>query len=337
MLRISLAVLTMFALTSVSVSAASYSFETINNPGDLNFNQLLGINNEGVIAGYFGDGSVVPNNGYTWTKTGGFVAENFKGAVQTQVTGINNVLTSGMYNTVGFYIDTAMANHGFTQIGGIQTTVDNALTTATPPFNQLLGLNDSNIAVGFYNDSAGNAHGYEYNVSSKAFTPVTPPASFNAVSVTATGINNGGWISGFFTDTAGVVHGFVDEGGTFHSFDDPNGNGTNTSFFGLNNKGLVVGTFANASGTNGLVYNLNTNSWTTILDPHNSFVAPFPGVNGTFVNGINDAGDLVGFYSDGTHVNGMLVTPTPEPASAALMFLASALALGAGLVRKRRA
>ncbi len=332
MLRISLAVLAMLASTSITTMAASYNFQNINNPGDPNFNQLLGINNEGTIAGYFGDGSVVPNNGYTWTKAGGFVAENFSGAVQTQVIAINNTLMSGTYDTAGFYIDSAGVNHGFTQVGGVQTTVDNPLSTTV---NQLLGLNDAGIAVGFYTDSAGNNHGYEYNLSSKAFTPINLPASFNAVSVMTTGINNGGWISGLYTDAAGVTHGFVDESGTFISLDDPNGNGTNTSFFGLNNNGWLVGTFATATQTNGVVYNLNTKTWLTVNDPNASSTPAF-GVSGTFINGVNDLGDLVGFYSDGTHVNGMLATPTPEPGSIGLVALGSLLSLGALINRKRR-
>ncbi|MGH6851875.1 MAG: hypothetical protein ACREDJ_01495 [Methylocella sp.] len=39
-------------------------FFKLNNPGDPNFNQLLGINDNEIIAGYFGDGTVVFNNGY---------------------------------------------------------------------------------------------------------------------------------------------------------------------------------------------------------------------------------------------------------------------------------
>jgi hypothetical protein len=40
-------------------------------------------------------------------------------------------------------------------------------------------------------------------------------------------------------------------------------------------------------------------------------------VTGTTINGINNAGQLVGFYSDGTNVNGFLATvaaiPEPSP------------------------
>jgi len=34
----------------------TYSFQTLDNPGDPTFNQLLGINNDGLIAGFFGNG-----------------------------------------------------------------------------------------------------------------------------------------------------------------------------------------------------------------------------------------------------------------------------------------
>src|SRR5581483_8971936 len=115
-----LAALTVSCLTAVTAWAGTYSFQTIDNTGDPNFNQLLGINNAGTIAGYFGDGmGMVPNNGYTWTKAGGFTAENFPGSAQTQVVAINNVGVSppvgpAVYNTAGFYVDNAGANHGFT-------------------------------------------------------------------------------------------------------------------------------------------------------------------------------------------------------------------------------
>jgi hypothetical protein len=214
-------------------------------------------------------------------------------------------------------------------------TVDNPATTSTPPINQLLGLNDKNAAVGFYQDSAGNLHGYEVNLVNTSFTSITLPSSFNAVSVMAAGINNSGWIAGNYMDAAGNTHGFIDQNGIFKSFDDPSGNGTNTSFFGLNNTGLVVGTFVDSNGNNGLVYNLLTNTWQTVNDPNQSFTAAFQ-VSGTFINGINDKGDLVGFYSDGTHVNGMLATPTPtpEPASLGLLLLGGIAGLGAGLKRR---
>jgi hypothetical protein len=62
---------------------------------DPTFNQELGINDAGVIGGYFGSGAAGhPNKGYTvvqpFKTQSDFTNENFPGSIQTQVTGIHN-------------------------------------------------------------------------------------------------------------------------------------------------------------------------------------------------------------------------------------------------------
>lgn len=313
-----------FSLAPRGVEAATvYTFQTLNNPADPTFNQLLGINNTGTIAGYFGSGSAShPNKGYTLTPPASYTNENFPGSVQTQVVGINS---NASPTTVGFWIDGAQNNFGFVDQGNSFTTVSdpNVPTTGTV-VTQLLGVNGNNIAAGFYLDNVGNAQGFIYNIATSVFTPVNLPGSFNAVMTTVTGVSNSGEISGFYTDTGNAVHGFLDNGGTFTSLNDPNAV-NNTMLLGVNNSGMVVGSYVDINGlTNGLVYNANTNTWQTINDPSASATAAF-GVNGTTINGINDKGQLVGFYSDGTNVDGMLATPTPEPDSLLLMGLGAAL------------
>ncbi|HEV7911984.1 MAG TPA: hypothetical protein VGP28_13085 [Methylocella sp.] len=54
-------------------------FFKLNNPGDPNFNQLLGISDNKIIAGYFGDGTVVVNNGYVLVPNTHYSVENFAG------------------------------------------------------------------------------------------------------------------------------------------------------------------------------------------------------------------------------------------------------------------
>ena len=303
-------------MSSPAAQADPYQFTTLNNPGDPNFNQLLGINNAGTIAGYFGDGVVLPNKGYTLVPPASYTNENFPGSVQTQVVGINNTGT-----TVGFWIDGANNNLGFTDVGGSFTSVTNPGTPATmPTVNQLLGVNDHNVAAGFYVNSANIAQGYLYNIAGATFAPVVDPLGVGGT--TATDINNAGIVSGFYVDAMGHFHGFLDNGGTFTTHDDPSG--TNTMFLGLNNNGFVVGSYVNAAGeTEGLLFDNLTNVWTTISDPHSSPTPAFM-VTGTTVNGINDHNDLVGFYSDGTNVNGFLAVPVSEPGTLTL--------LGAGLL-----
>jgi hypothetical protein len=323
-----------FMLAPAINAATLYTLQTFDNQADPTFNQLLGINNSGTIAGYFGSGldAAHPNKGYVFAQPYGqanYTNENFPGSAQTQVVGINNA--NGPV-TVGFWADAAPGgnNFGFVNQNGTFTNVMNPGTPATGTrTNQLLGINDNNIAAGFFNDGNGNANGYLYNIATKQFTPILFP---NGTMTTATGVNNNSVVSGFYMDANGLLHGFVDTNGNFVSYDDPNG--TNTMFLGLTNNNLVVGSFVDANGmTEGLVYNLATKTWQSINDPNASANAAF-GVNGTTVNGINDKGQLVGFFSDGANVNGFLATPIPEPASFVLIPLGAALFLGLGWRKK---
>ena len=122
------------ALAAAAWAAPTYNFLSVANPNDPAFTQLLGINNSSTIAGYWGDGTVIANHGFTLVLPNSFTPENVPLAAQTQVIGINN---TGWTN--GFFVDQMGTTHGFTFNAGTFKTVD-APGTA---FNQLLGINDS--------------------------------------------------------------------------------------------------------------------------------------------------------------------------------------------------
>jgi len=305
------------ALTTSAASASTlsaqghgtaYSFRTLDNANDVTFNQLLGINDEGVIAGYFGSGAAGhPNKGYVLLPQygqGNYINENFPGSVQTQVTGLNN---RGV--TVGFWSSMNNANmvndnFGFVDVGGHFRNADFPTgSPASPPVDQLLGVNDSDVAVGFYTDANGNNHGYEYNIGSSRFSSVTDP-SLPGASLTAAAINDEGDVAGFYTNAAGTTDGFLKtHRGQFIDLAVPGA--SSTMALGVNGSDEVVGTYTVGSGSSAVMHGFTwtpQHGFSTVDDPH--------GAGTTTINGVNDRGQLVGFYVDSNgNTDGFLASP----------------------------
>ncbi len=284
-------VLALGLMLGTSAWAQNYNFQAVVHPQpSAPFTQLLGINNHMVIAGYF---DFAQNQGFTLTLPASFTAENFPNSMMTQVIGINNSQT-----TSGFYVDQAGTNHGFYHTNsGTFTTVDFPGTA----FNQLLSQNDLHQAAGYYSMSPNNStpdFPYIYDEVGGIFEVITIPGAVGGAQ--ATGINNSGEVCGFFIDSNQVNHGWLLNAGVFLQLDFPNS--TFTQALGLNNMGQVVGVYTDGGGQNhGFVYTVSTGQFTSIDDPH--------GVGTTVVNGINDSGDLVGFYGTAPVNTGFVATP----------------------------
>ncbi len=292
------------ASTLSASTATSYRFETLDNSRDVTFNQLLGINNEGVIAGYFGSGAAGhPNKGYLLLPPYGqanYVNENFPGSVQTQVTGLNN---RGV--TVGFWSNTNKgvgmdANFGWVNVNGHFRQADFPTgDPASPVTDQLLGVNDSDIAVGFWVDGQGNNHGYEYNINTGRFSSVVDPQDKGA-SLQATAINDRGDIAGNYGSDGFLLT----RGGQFISLSAPGA--STTMALGVNNSDEVVGTYMVGSGSSAQMHGFTwtrQHGFTTVDEPQ--------GMGTTTINGVNDHGQLVGFYTtdNGNITDGFLATP----------------------------
>jgi hypothetical protein len=283
-------------------AATSYTFETLDNQADLTFNQLLGINNHDVIAGYFGSGAAGhPNKGYLLDPPYGqadYTNENFPGSVQTQVTGLNN-----LGDSCGFWVSGNTTNRGFVEWNGaFASYTDPSTPKVAGAVNQLLGINNTGIAVGFYNDAKGNSHAYKLNQATGVFTAIHIP---DGVSTVATAINNAGDITGFFTDAADQTSSWLrTPSHQLITLQFPGG--SDTQALGINSKNQIVGSYLDGSGVmHGFVLSDPmgpVSHWQSIDDPN--------GVGSTVVNGINSAGDLVGFYTDSAgNTDGMLATP----------------------------
>jgi probable HAF family extracellular repeat protein len=270
-------------------ASPDYAFTTLDNMKDPTFNQLLAVNNAGRIAGYFGSGQAGhPNRGYLLSPPhgrGDYQSENVPGAAQTQVTGLNN---TGI--TVGFSVNRAGANSGFYAMDHrFHTVVFPAGHPAKPAVDQLLGVNDHGRAVGFYTDASGVNHGFAYTISTHRFRSITVAGDTN---VTAAAINNLGDVAGFATNSAGTTEAFLKRPGvgTLH-LSYPGASATQA--FGVNDGDEVVGDYTLGTGssatTHGFVWAPGL-GFANVDDPQ--------GVGATTINGVNDRGTLVGFYTD---------------------------------------
>jgi hypothetical protein len=214
------------------------------------------------------------------------------------VTGLDNI---GI--TVGFWADQKGDNFGFYSTGAhhFKTVVYATGKPASPALDQLLGVNDSGIAVGFYNDSAGDAHGYTYNIPKHSYGKIDVAG---ATSVTTTAINNWNDITGFETNAAGKVVGFLRlNGGKVITLSVPGA--TQTQAFGINDGDVIVGAYtlgsAASATTDGFIWAPGF-GFQTVNDPS--------GIGSTMLNGVNDHGRIVGFYTDAAgNTDGLLATP----------------------------
>jgi hypothetical protein len=288
--------------------AGGYQVVRLNDSRDETFNQLLGINNEGIIVGYFGSGAAGhPNRGYTLVPPfaqRSFLNENFPRSAQTQVTGLND---QGV--TVGFWSTQNTAsmtddNFGFYEQQGRFHDVNFPIgDAASPPVDQLLGVNNRGIAVGFFTNNAGLSRGYEYNIRTHRFSRVEIPGVQGlGPSLTATAINNPADVAGFYDKTSTQVDAFLKlQSGRFITLAYPGA--AMTQAFGVNDSDEVVGTYTTGTGNAAVTHGF------TWKDGKYASVN-ISGASSTAINGVNDEGDLAGFYTDAKgNTDGLLALP----------------------------
>ncbi|MFZ0927032.1 MAG: carboxypeptidase regulatory-like domain-containing protein [Syntrophobacteraceae bacterium] len=163
-------------------------------------------------------------------------------------------------------------------------------------------INNSGQAVGSYVGSEG-VNGFMY--SGGQFTSLAPPGGYDT---RPGGINDSGQVVGTYTyeDTSGYYEmlGFLYSGGQYTTLDAqiPNTFVDSIFFTGINNDGEIVGDYdglpVGYSGgieqSHGFLY--TGGQFTTFDDPQAG--TNIPGCLGTYANGINDNGQVVGNYYD---------------------------------------
>ena len=218
-------------------------------------------------------------------------------AVNFQYTGINS---NGQI--VGWYSDSSADDFGFLYSGGVYTSLTDPSAQGSPPVvTKAFGINDNGQIVGYYVSlnpliaQGNNEFGFLYsggNYTTLPWPSNNPPGSASVAE--ATGINKAGQIVGWYRPVGGIEHGYLYSGGSYTVLDAPGGTG-NTYAEGINNNGQIVGYFVDAYGADhGFLYTISSGKYTVLDDP----LASSPGLhaNGTHAYGINDSGQVVGWY-----------------------------------------
>ena len=273
------------------------SFTTIDDPG-ATATYAYGINNAGQIVG---EATANPNNEVGWEySAGNFTAIGVVGDQDNGARGINNLgEVVGSDSPVR-----STPRYGLVDIDGTDTQIN------LPPgvSSGANGVNDAGVVVGqsyLHTDTvSGITPVYTgYIDDNGTVTYLNAPGTLTANGYTAAnGINNVGQVVGDYETTYGSnEQGFLYNDSTYTTISDPLGvNGTVAE--GINDNGVIVGFFTDASNKqHGFID--NNGVFTTIDNPL--------GVNGTSLNGINNAGEVVGNYVDANNVtHGFVANPT---------------------------
>lgn len=228
-------------------------YTTVNAPGALQ-TYAYKIDNSGVISGTFQNGG----GWHGFTDTGGVftqIDDPQAAPGSTWVGAANNV---GVYG--GWYQTPSGTTHGFIYSGGVFTDV--YLPGADSL--QLIGINDSGVAVGRYL-LGGSWHGFTFDGA--GLHPFDDPDAV-ANGTQPYGVNDNGDIVGFYIDHDNNQFGFVDVGGVFTTVKAHLG--AWTVIQDINTNGTIVGAGYSTSNSNsmvflGLAHAPEPSSWTIML------------------------------------------------------------------------
>jgi len=303
-----------FTITEFSAPDAG----TGKNQGTFPFS----VNTAGTIAGMYSD-DVTAYRGFVRAATSPFTITEYD-APCAGTTGHRGSVPLSI-NTAGTITgvckDSGDVHHGFVRSAKTPFTITDfdvpAAGTAATQGTNAISINTAGVITGSYKDSSSLYHGFVRAANGTiTAAPIDAPGAgqysggikdFCCGGTYAMSINTAGEITGFYTDTNGVYHGFVRAATTPFAITDFNAAGAGTGALegtfpvSINTAGEIAGFYIDSTGTShGFVRAAKSPYAITSFDAPG--VAGTGIIHGTFAFSINTAGDIVGTYTDSSDV-----------------------------------
>jgi len=164
-------------------------------------------------------------------------------------------------------------------------------------FTQLLGINNPGKIAGYHGATINK--GFTYLLSTKKFTAEN---FTNSAQTQVTGLNDQAKTVGFYISQSGTTAGFTIAGGVYASIVYP---GTPfNQLLSQNNKGQAAGYYSTKADGSGPDHAYIYDEFGGVFELFNP-----AGPGTTVVNGVGDAGDLVGFSGTSPVNDGFLAQP----------------------------
>ena len=334
------------AFSPPPAALAQYYFTAIDPPGSIS-TQALGLNDKGVIVGAYSDASGVSygfvddNGAFTQLAPSSGASCGSLAGICNQAWGVNNAGA-----VVGSFFTSDGAEHGFLYSNGNYTTftqLDAPGAEGTAAF----GVSNNGIVVGQVQESSSDI-GFTYDISTEQYSTFSLPGLPAGATFVPFGINDSDEVVGSYvgpptitpnpggggvTVTFGPTYTFLYTlGSSSYTLlpQDPDavvGPLEGTLGSGINDVGDLAGNYTvdGDVGFGFLPFAYLDGAYVNF----SVFLPSDPSVDNSGADGINNLGDIVGYYSsapDG-EFEGFLATPVPEASSWAMALLGFA-ALG---------
>ena len=288
------------SLAAVVSAAGPVSFTPIDVPGANDY-FIAGINDVGVVVG-----SSSADDGNTFT---GFIRST-DGQMTTGLLDPNDVDAFTVLHSIndrgviaGFYSGVTVPGHGLLLIDGSFITFD---IPGAAGGTALRGINNRGDLAGTFSKTAVNLNTDQFGfivpkVGASVIFQLPDPAASGLV---VEAINDVRTVVGYYTASSSTLTGFMRHiDGRWTDIAVPGADATQV--FGINNCGIIAGTYASSGVLHGFFGR-----------PGNLQTFDVPGAGNTHVQGINNHGRLVGFYGTNGVRHGYLTGVIPAASCA---------------------